>query len=269
MRYFRNLMLLAAAFFALLAGLAVAQPTVYRGMAATAAGAPVVGDALGRQLGIRNADVDTYVANGEPWLNPLNNAGDPQGLSVATGSPCNLPPHRRPFGPPWGGTNHFVGLTVFEIDAAQLDPNLALVAAPLPNQPNHAVIGPAVAMSLANFRALIHNTQAQWNASAAPNPPCAPPPPLNGVLTIMDNPMHHFTNALARMGSDQPTSEAELEGLIHAVKANGYSRASILNVMDAAAGALEAAELEDKAEPIRALQDRIHGMGARPIDLNP
>ncbi|WP_120501521.1 hypothetical protein [Roseovarius sp. EL26] len=271
MRYFRNILLFFSAIFLLFTGTASAQPIVYRGMEANGAGQPVTGDALGRQLGIRNADVDTYMANEVEWLNPLNNAGVPQGLSVATVSPCNLPSFRRPFGPPWGGTSHVAGMTVFQIDTAQLDPQLVLRAAPLPGQPNHAIIGPNAAMTLANFRALIHATQAQWATTAAPNPPCAPPPPApsSNEVTKMNNPIHDFTNALAQMGGTQPTPEVELEGHIHAVNAAGHSQAQIMTLMDAVAGALEAADLADKADPIRTLQERIYGAGPRPIRLRP
>ncbi|WP_300067715.1 hypothetical protein [uncultured Ruegeria sp.] len=267
MRHFQKTLLLISTILALFVSSASAEPIVYRGMEANEEEKPVTGDQLGRQLGIRDNEVDTYIANGKPWLNPLNNAGKPQGLSVATLSGCNLPPHRRPAKSPWNGTNQFVGLTVFQIDVEQLDDNLALVAAPLEGQPNHAVIGPAVAMSLADFRDLIHATQEQWNAAEAPDPACNSTLRQNTKALGMDSPLYDFVNALASYGSDQPTSSVELEGMIHAANSAGYSQQSIMTLLDAVAGTLEAADMADKADPIRTLQDRIYGAGPRPIRL--
>src|SRR5690606_30752852 len=107
--------------------------TIYRGMKAdlTHVDRPLTANGNGNALGVRstgaNPDVVTYQQNRQDWVAPQH-LGEPQGISVAVGSGCNLPKHRRPKGAPWNGTGA-AGLRVWQLDTTGLTPaQLAAVA---------------------------------------------------------------------------------------------------------------------------------------------
>ncbi|KGM13462.1 hypothetical protein N869_13775 [Cellulomonas bogoriensis 69B4 = DSM 16987] len=220
---------------------------------------PLAQDNNANALGVRvnsppaPSDVETYMQNEVPWVNPLTGDGSPQGVSVATGSGCNLPTHRRPKGAPWNGTGAN-GLLMWELDDTVLVPaQLRVVAAPLPEQPEHAVISPAVAMSLHQYRQYIASTQLHWEQSAEPVPHCAPGAVLEGGRAV-----HAHVDALvaAVAGGDDP---GELIEALRAQNAAGTSAPQIVAHLEAAAVQADSQGNDDGAEALRGVLDRISG----------
>jgi len=130
---------------------------VYRGM--TANGAHPQAGPTARQLGVR-PDGDVKAKNAADPVKPG------EGMSGAQGTPCNLPPHRRPGGA-FGGTGKD---PVWQIDSAALPNTLAAVK----DQGNHVTIGPAAQMTLQDFQAALAATANLWALTPNPNPPCPP-----------------------------------------------------------------------------------------------
>ncbi|NWG87377.1 MAG: hypothetical protein HXY26_07715 [Hydrogenophilaceae bacterium] len=160
---------LATLLAALLATTVHAQ--IYRGMRPDPANAnqpQVANTALG--LGVRDADVVLTPAGIALPNNP--DTGTPQGTSVVTANPCELPAFTRPAGNNWNGTGN-ANLNVWVMDQNNLPGTLQVQAAPVAGSPNHAVISTAgVGLTLPNFRAAVASTQAQWAIEPPPANAC-------------------------------------------------------------------------------------------------
>jgi hypothetical protein len=229
---------------------------IYRGMRAdpVTPNQPLAENNNGNALGVRSqgagADVVTYQANQQEWVDPQHN-GSPQGISVAVGSGCNLPPHRRPKGAPWNGTGAN-GLIVWELDTTNLVPaQLAEHADPLPGQPSHYVVAPAVLMSLAMYQGYVTGTAAHWVQSPPPVPACAVPA-FEGEAVEP-----HLTHLAVRVaGGGEP---GELIDAIVAANRAGTGRAEIVAGIEAEVARAEAAGDDAGAEHLRGVLDRITG----------
>ncbi|PFG33351.1 hypothetical protein [Sanguibacter antarcticus] len=234
------------------------MPVVYRGMLPDVPPlAPLHEENNANALGVRvnppsmAPDVESYLENEEPWVNPVDQNGDPQGISVATGSGCNLPVHRRPRDAPWNGSGR-VGLLMWELDTMRLVPaHLALMPAPLPDQPHHAVIGPAVAMSLATYRGYIAATANDWAISPDPAVACAAA--LGGPV-MMQTHLDRLSVAVAT-GADP----ADLVKALIEANASGLSAAEIVAGVQAQVLSAEHQGNSDGAESLREILDRVHG----------
>jgi hypothetical protein len=75
------------------------------------------------------------------------------GMSVAPGSPYNLPRHRKP--PQLGG---FAKDSVWELDEADLGPDLRFVA----DSPSHGTIQPIGEMTIDEYQAALARTATKW-----------------------------------------------------------------------------------------------------------
>ncbi|WP_034610787.1 hypothetical protein [Cellulomonas sp. URHD0024] len=220
---------------------------------------PLVQDDNANALGVRvtppsaAADVVTYLQGGVPWVSPLDPAGDPQGISVAAGSGCNLPSHRRPRGAPWNGTGA-VGLQMWQLDTAVLVPaQLQAVPAPVPGQPQHEVISPAQLMSLALYRGYIAATAPSWQLSPAPVPACAAAADLTRGAPVDA----HLVGLLTGVaGGEDPT---ELVAALRAANEQGTSAAELVAGIEASVQRLEEGGDDDGAEVLRGVLDRITG----------
>ncbi|MET9224451.1 hypothetical protein [Lentzea sp. NPDC003310] len=223
------------------------MPLIYRGILLAPGGLPVVGDAIGDELGVRNADVVTTLYNGVPWVAPTN-AGAPQGTSVAPGSGCNLPPHRRPQGPPWNGTNNKAALRVWQLDTNQLVPN-ELQYVPDPALLTHGFLSPAGRMPLQEYRDYVHSTAPLWTIAPAPPQPCAGAG-AEGVPVDVEE-RAALVDATAS-GGDVEALVAELRS----ANAAGTGRAALIAELTAG---VERAEDDDAAEVLRTVLDRVTG----------
>jgi hypothetical protein len=236
------------------------MPLVYRGMRPNLANnGPLLADNNANALGVRVtppapvADVDTYLQGGVPWTGPLDPAGQPQGISVAFLSGCNLPSHRRPPGPVWNGTGAAT-LQMWQLDTATLVPaDLQAVAAALPGQPQHAVISPAQLMSLATYRGYIAATAPDWQLAPNPVPACAPGADIVGG-TIVEPHLVRLLGGVA--GGDDPT---ELVAALRAANERGTSGTELVAGVEASVRELEQGGDDDGAEVLRAVLDRITG----------
>jgi hypothetical protein len=229
---------------------------VYRGMRPDAAGTgPLVANENGNALGVRAADIQTYLSGGVPWLNPVNSGGTAQGVSVATGSGCNLPSHRRPPGAPWNGTGT-AALRMWQLDDATLVPDqLANRAAPNPAHPDHAVIAPGQAMPVSTYTGYIAGTAAHWAQAPAPAVACAAA--LVPGRSTVEPQLDRLVTAVA--------GGAEHAALIDAlVVANrsGTPGEQLIADLDARAQQLDQDGDEDGAEAIRVVLDRLTGFCA-------
>lgn len=233
------------------------MPIVYRGMLLAAGGVgPQVGDNTGNQLGVRDTDVHTYIQGMVPWVDPDYNAA-PQGVSVAPGSPCNLPSHRRPPGPPWNGTGNR-NLIVWELNTNTLVPaNIAYAADP--GNVNHGLITPGIAMTLAQYRTFVHGTAGNWQQAAAPVPAC---PAAAAAIddaeseSLVNGPDDLVELIDAAAGGADPSVLLER---LQAANAQGVGASSIVSWLEAGVRRAEAAGDDDGAETLRTLLDRITG----------
>ncbi|WP_347352671.1 hypothetical protein [Intrasporangium sp.] len=242
------------------------MPLVYRGMKpAQGVAGPLVADDNANALGVRTkppcnaADVVTYQQNEAPWVAPMAANPDPppdqvpQGISVAYGSGCNLPPHRRPKGAPWNGTGA-AGLQMWQLDTATLVPQqLADRAAPLDGQPQHAVIAPAQNMALATYRGYIAATAANWALAPAPASAC-PTTTTSAGAESMEPRLQQLAESV---GAGAPAA-----GLVTALleaNARGVTATTLVAGLEAAAARAEEAGNEDGAESLRSILDRITG----------
>lgn len=148
-----------------------AEAQIYRGMRPDPNNAnqpQVANTALG--LGVRDADVVLTPAGIALPDNP--NTGTPQGTSVVTANPCELPAFTRPAGNNWNGTGN-ANLNVWVMNQANLPGTLQVQAAPVVGSPNHAVISTTGAgMTLPNFRAAVAGTQGDWAIEPPPAQAC-------------------------------------------------------------------------------------------------
>lgn len=236
------------------------MPLVYRGMRPNVANnGPLVAENNANALGVRVtppaavADVETYLQGEVPWVSPLDGTGQPQGISVALLSGCNLPSHRRPQGPPWNGTGA-AGLQMWQLDSATLVPDqLQVVPAPLPGQPQHAVISPAQLMPLATYRGYIAATAPSWQLAPNPVPACLPGADLVGGATVEP----HLVRLLGGVaGGDDP---AELVAALRAANELGTSATELVAGVEASVQELEQGGDEDGAEMLRSVLDRLTG----------
>ncbi|WP_126452894.1 hypothetical protein [Sulfuriflexus mobilis] len=164
-------MMAALALYILIAVLLAtnAQADIYRGMRINDADQPQVANtALG--LGVRDADVvlqdDIVLPN-----NPDTDA--PQGTSVVTANPCELPGFTRPAGNNWNGTGSATVRVWVMDEVAHLPGTAQVQAAAIEDSPNHAVISTAgVGQTLANFRVIVGSTQAHWAVVPPPDEAC-------------------------------------------------------------------------------------------------
>lgn len=233
---------------------------VFRGMKPNVTNdGPLVEDNNANALGVRvkppapAADVETYLQAEVPWVRPLDSADQPQGISVAYTSGCNLPPHRRPKGAPWNGTGA-AGLLMWRLDTAVLVPEqLQDVAAPLDGQPQHAVISPAQLMPLATYRGYVAGTAGSWAPAPNPVPACAATTDLVSGATV-DPHLARLLTGVA--GGDDP---AELVAALRAANAQGTSATELVAGVEASVQELEQGGDEDGAEALRAVLDRITG----------
>ncbi|MDN5797894.1 MAG: hypothetical protein L0H79_19410 [Intrasporangium sp.] len=247
------------------------MPLVYRGMKpAVGVAGPLVADNNANALGVRTnppsnaADVVTYLQNEVPWVAPMAANPDPppdqvpQGISVASGSGCNLPPHRRPKGAPWNGTGA-AGLQMWQLDTATLVPQqLAARAAPLPGQPQHAVISPGQDMALATYRGYIAATAANWALAPNPDDPCP-----TTTATAGAEPMEPNLPQLAdSVGAGAPA--ADLVTALLEANARGVTATALVAGLEAAVQRADEAGNEEGAESLRNILDRITGYCAPP-----
>jgi hypothetical protein len=148
------------------------QADIYRGMRQDPNNAnrpQVANTALG--LGVRDADV---VLTPEGIVLPNNpDTNTPQGTSVVTANPCELPAFSRPAGNNWNGTgNATVRVWVMD-ETAHLPGTAQVQAAPVDGSPHHAVISTAgVGLTLPNFRTVVGSTQANWAIVPPPDNAC-------------------------------------------------------------------------------------------------
>jgi hypothetical protein len=236
------------------------MPYVYRGMKPNSTNTgPLVEDDNANALGVRVtppsqvADVVTYLQGEVPWVSPVDPDGNPQGISVALGSGCNLPPHRRPKGAPWNGTGA-AGLQMWRLDTGVLVPNqLQSVPAPVQGQPEHAVISPAQMMPLATYRGYIAATAASWQPAPAPDPACGTTTDLIRGATVEP----HLSRLLTGVaGGDDP---AELVSALRAANEQGTSATELVAGVEASVQELEQVGDEDGAEVLRSVLDRLTG----------
>ncbi|MFD5830581.1 hypothetical protein [Lentzea sp. NPDC060358] len=222
------------------------MPIVYRGiLLVTATGLPKVGDNGGDELGVRNADVVTYVENDVLWVAPTN-SGSPQGTSVSPGSGCNLPVHRRPKGPPWNGSSTKAALRVWQLDTDVLTPKQLQYVAD-PHNLNHGFISPGVQMPLQTYRDYVHATANQWQLAPVPAVACAT---AEGASVNAEE-RAELVDATAS-GGDVERLVAELKSANSA----GTGRAAL--VAELTAGVDRAGD-EDAAEVLLTLLDRVAG----------
>ena len=124
----------------------------YRAMTPDGNGLPTVGRTA-RSLGVRASDVtvgpDGSIAPGTG------------GMSVAPGSPWNLPHHRRPRSLGRGSTGH-VEDRVFEIAGDRVEAQ-SLVVRPDERRPAlHAFVEPATEMPLGDYERALAATRPAW-----------------------------------------------------------------------------------------------------------
>lgn len=216
---------------------------------------PLVENGNGNALGVRstgtNPDVVTYQQNTQAWVAP-EHLGEPQGISVAVGSGCNLPKHRRPKGAPWNGTGA-AGLRVWQLDSATLTPaQLAAVAAPIPpDQPHHYVVAPGEAMSLAQYEGYVAGTMGDWTFAPDPDPAC-----VAAVFEGAAVEPHLVRLAGGVAGGDDP---AELVDAIVAANRAGTGRDALIAGVEAEVDRAETAGDDDGAERLRGVLDRLTG----------
>ena len=242
-----------------LAGVCLVAPVqaeiVYRGMFIDA-GHPQTGNDSGNKLGVRDVDVVTYEANEEPWVRPLND-GAPQGVSVSFGSPCNLPTHRRPPGPPWNG-NGSVNLHIWSIDTVIFTQDqLQYIEDPNPLMPNHGFIAPGEAMPLATYRGYVIGTANDWAAVPDPDPAC--PPLVVGKDQMTIKAATELALEVERHASNRAKNTAALEQLMRKANAAGLDKKQILHLLTSAATRAEKIGHDASAERLRTLCDRIVG----------
>ena len=222
------------------------MPIVFRGILLDAAsGMPVIGNANGDQLGVRPADVTTYLNNGVPWVAPTN-AGAPQGASVAPGNGCNLPRHRRPSNTTWNGTNNKAALRVWQVNTALFPVNELAYAAD-PHNPAHGFISPAGMMPLADFQGYVQSTANLWTVVAPPVPACA-----NMAGAGVDGEERAALIDATASGGDVESLVAELR----AANAAGTSRSDLIAELTSG---VERATDDDAAEVLRDVLDRVTG----------
>jgi len=124
----------------------------YRAMTPNADGLPTVGRTA-RSLGVRSSDVT--VGRGG-WVEPGTG-----GMSVAPGSPWNLPHHRRPRSLGRGSTGHDED-RVFEISEGRVVAE-SLVVRPDGRRPElHAFVEPATRMQLGEYETALAATRPAW-----------------------------------------------------------------------------------------------------------
>jgi hypothetical protein len=235
------------------------MPLIYRGMLpADGTDGPLVKDNNANALGVRvyppsnTPDVVTYDQDKVPWVDPVHSAA-PQGISVASQSGCNLPAHRRPPGEPWNGTGH-KKLVMWQLDTSTLVPDqLAAVAAPLADQPEHAVISPAVQMALATYRGYIAGTAGNWSKAPAPSTHCTATSVGRGAASMEPH--------LEQLADSVATGAGPIELITALVNANrrGVRAATLVAGLEAAVQRAEDAGNDDGAEALRSLLDRITG----------
>lgn len=124
----------------------------YRAMTPDGDGLPTVGRTA-RLLGVRSSDV---TAGPDGSIAPGTG-----GMSVAPGSPWNLPPHRRPRRLGRGSTGHDED-RVFEVAQEQVEA-VSLVVRPDARRPNlHAFAEPASRMQLGDYESALAATRPAW-----------------------------------------------------------------------------------------------------------
>jgi hypothetical protein len=124
---------------------------LFRSMKRAADDLPEVGQS-GRTLGVREIDIEV---DSSGWLEP-----EKGGMSVAPGSPANLPKHRRP--PEYGGTGPD---PVWRIESDDLGDDL--VFRPDPGDPNgHGFLEPKTAMYLEEYERALEATRAKWQETS-------------------------------------------------------------------------------------------------------
>jgi hypothetical protein len=124
----------------------------YRAMTPDGDGLPTVGRTA-RSLGVRASDVTV-----EPDGSITPGSG---GMSVAPGSPWNLPHHRRPKSFGRGSTGHDQD-RVFEVAEDQVEV-VRLVVRPDDRRPEiHAFIEPATRMQLGDYERALAETRPAW-----------------------------------------------------------------------------------------------------------
>ena len=234
---------------------------VYRGMkpAVSPPVGPLVADNNANALGVRTVppsngkDVTTYLQNEVPWVSPVDGCGEPQGISVASGSGCNLPAHRRPKGDPWNGTGTS-GLQMWQFDGELLKPaELAVQPAPLLDQPEHKVIAPGERMALSTYRRHIADTAEDWKEAPVPDHACPAPKIALGV-DAMEPQLEQLTDATA--SGEEP---AELVAALVEANGRGVSASTLVAGVEAAIVRAEAVGNDDGAEALRTVLDRATG----------
>jgi|GEM_PF-3218056 len=232
---------------------------VYRGMLPDGGG-PLVAANNANALGVRyppnpTTDIQTYLNGAAQWVNPVTPAGAPQGMSVATGSGCNLPPHRRPSGAPWNGSGR-AGLRMWQLDDSTLHPaQLTNTPAPTHAHPHHAVIAPGEAMAVVTYIGDLDATVGNW--SLAPDPAVACAAAVLGEGGTVHPEVDRLATAVARGGDHAPLIEALL-----AANRAGTPGAQLIAGLDTRAQQLDQAGDDDGAEALRAVLDRLTGFCA-------
>lgn len=233
---------------------------VYRGMkpAVSPSVGPLVADDDANALGVRTdppskaKDVTTYQQNEVPWVSPTESE-EPQGISVASGSGCNLPAHRRPRGDPWNGTGN-KDLQMWQLDGGLLTPaQLAVQPAPLEGQPEHKVIAPGQRMALSTYREYIAATAGHWVKAPVPDRACPAPKIALGV-DAMEPQLEQLTDATA--SGKEP---AELVAALVEANGRGVSASTLVAGVEAAIARAETAGNDDGAEALRTVLDRATG----------
>lgn len=208
---------------------------------------PVQGTAFANTEARVPQDVATYQQNEEPWVRPLE-GGNPQGLSVAVGDGCNLPPNNRPKTPStWNGSASST-MEVWTVDSTALGAQLQYLLAEPP--PNHGVIAPVAAMPLAQYQTAL--SAVAWVR--------VPPPAAANACPGADVVPHDQleSDVLAILGAS-PVDTAALESAILAANQSGVSRAEILATLTTVGSRLDDAGDEETSNHVWDMYDRITG----------
>lgn len=237
------------AFSVLLAFDAGAEP-LFRGMRIDqSTQRPVNGTAFANTQARVPQDVVTYEQNEQQWVQPLHNE-KPQGLSVVTGDGCDLPANNRPKSPStWNGSASST-MGIWTVDSAALGARLQYVSAPLPDAPNHGVIAPIEAMSLAQYQTALQTVA--WVAVPAPQAADACP----GADLVPHDQLE--ADLVAVLGA-APVDAAALDSAVLAANQGGASKAEILATLTRIGSRLDDAGDEETSNHVWDLYDRITG----------
>ncbi|WP_298134975.1 hypothetical protein [Micropruina sp.] len=210
-------------------------------------------------------DVITFSEAEQAWVGPRSPqpADKIQGMSVSK-TPCNLPPHRRPKGAPWNGTNGGNGgknpSVMFRLNTDSLPPSLAYHADPVADgpfkDPDHGVISAARVMTETDYENALAGTVALWEKAPNPATPCT----VSTQVSAQEGSME----VDAQLGSllQQVAAGTHPQTLISAlVEANegGVSGATLVASIERAVDTAEEAGNADGAEALRGVLDRIYG----------